>query len=58
MAVRWHLGRLFTRGAFFPDSRSIFGVIRGLSSDVLGLPEEKLDESTKIAIQKAGKGLD
>ncbi|KAK9365118.1 hypothetical protein V1509DRAFT_634244 [Lipomyces kononenkoae] len=44
-------GRLLYARNFFPGSTGNFGAIKGLDNDVLGLPEEDLDEFTKVAIQ-------
>ena len=48
---------LYSR-CFFPESNGNFGAIRGLHNNVLGLPEEDLDEFTKIAVQMSEKGVD
>ncbi|KAI5863998.1 NAD(P)-binding protein [Durotheca rogersii] len=42
---------------FFKDGSGNFEDRRGLDNDVLGLPKEDLDASTKAAIDRAEKGL-
>jgi len=51
-------GKALYSGAFFSYSCSTFGATKGLGNDLLGLPEENLDEFTNIAIQMAEKGAD
>ena len=43
---------------FFPESSGNFGASRGLDNGALGLPKENLDDFTKIAVQRAEKGVD
>ncbi|KAK9238096.1 hypothetical protein V1525DRAFT_124043 [Lipomyces kononenkoae] len=44
-------GRLLYARNFFAESNGNFGATKGLHNDILGLPEEDLDEFTKIGIQ-------
>lgn len=46
---------MFTRN-FYPDQSGNFAATRGLDNDKLGLPEEDIDEYTKLAIQWAEDG--
>lgn len=43
---------MYTR-VFYRDGGGDFETSRGLQNGVLGLPEEDLDEYTKIAVRKA-----
>lgn len=43
-------GMLLYARAFFAESSGNFGATRGLHNDILGLPQEDLDEFTKIGI--------
>ena len=45
-----HVKQLYAR-AFFPDGGGNYETARGLSNEILGLPEEDLDEYTKIAYE-------
>ncbi|MCJ1472799.1 hypothetical protein MMC13_001448 [Lambiella insularis] len=45
--------KLLYARTFFPDQCGNFEKTRGLHNDILGLPKEDLDESTKIAIKMA-----
>ena len=45
-----HVKQLYAR-AFYPDGGGNYQVTRGLANVVLGLPEEDLDEYTKIAYE-------
>jgi len=42
--------------AFFPESSGNFGAVRGLHNDVLGLPEDNIDEFTKVALEIVASG--
>lgn len=44
------LRRLYTR-VFFPTGDGNYGASKGLHNEILGLPEEDLDEATKRAVQ-------
>jgi hypothetical protein len=48
---------LYSR-AFFPESSGDFGAEKGLSNAVLGLPEEDLDEFTRLGVKMSEKGTD
>ena len=43
---------MYTR-LFYPDDSGNFGKTKGTINDVLGLPEENLDEATEAAIQRS-----
>jgi hypothetical protein len=38
---------------FYPDGSGDFESSKGTSNAVLGLPEEDIDEATKIAVERA-----
>jgi hypothetical protein len=46
---------MYTR-PFFPDSSGNYQATRGLSNDVLDLPQKSLDEATKEAVTMAQRG--
>ena len=43
---------MYTR-VFYPDDTGNHGKTKGLSNDILNLPQEDLDEATKAAIKRA-----
>jgi hypothetical protein len=47
---------LYSR-AFFPDDSANFGAVRGLHNELLGLPEEDIDEATRVAVEMVKKGF-
>lgn len=55
---RLGFGKLLYSRAFFPESSANFGATRGLNNDVLGLPEEDLDEFTKEALKIVESGAE
>ena len=42
---------------FFKDNGGNYEKTKGLQNDILGLPKEDLDEFTKIAVERAEKGI-
>lgn len=49
--------RLLYSRVFYPDESGNHEANQGLHNDLLGLPKEDIDERTKIAIERAEKGL-
>lgn len=49
--------RFMYAGMFFPNGGGDYGSTKGLHNDVLGLPEENLDEATKEAIRRGLEGV-
>ncbi|CAN8100540.1 unnamed protein product [Discula destructiva] len=51
------LARFMYTRLFFLNSGGDFGKLKGLQNDVLGLPEEDLDEATKEAVRRGLEGI-
>lgn len=51
------LVRFMYAANFFPESGGDYGTRKGLQNDVLGLPEENLDEATKEGIRRGLEGI-
>lgn len=49
--------RLMYTRMFFPDGGGAYEETRGLQNDVLGLPQEDLDEATKEAVRRGLEGV-
>jgi hypothetical protein len=43
--------RLLYSRAFFPESNGNYEATKGLNNDILGLPQENLDEYTEIGVR-------
>jgi hypothetical protein len=54
---RTGFGKLLYSRMFFPDLAGNFGALKGLDNNKLGLPEENLDEFTKIAVHLVESGF-
>lgn len=49
--------RYMYTAVFFPNSGGDYSTLKGLQNDVLGLPEEDLDEATKVGIRRGLEGI-
>lgn len=49
--------RFMYTAVFFPDSGGNYSTTKGLQNEILSLPEEDLDEATKMAIHRGLEGI-
>jgi len=52
-----YLKRMYSRG-FYPNNDGDFEAVHGLANEILGLPQEDLDECTKRAIQRSNEAAE